>query len=105
MFLTFDACLQSPVSYSCQFSAVTSEKTDRGFTVYKKNKKIWTTLISLLHIKANYVYIPAKYATLSGVTSNLSRLYGLATMPSSMVKILVVRDTVVGVGWRKPFSK
>jgi hypothetical protein len=49
--------------------------------------------------------IPAKYATLSGVTSNLSRLCGLATIPSSMVKILVVRDTVVGVGWRKPFSK
>jgi hypothetical protein len=26
-------------------------------------------------------------------------------MPRSMVKILVVRDTVVGVGCRKPFSK
>lgn len=51
------------------------------------------------------VCIPAKYATLSGVTSNLSRLCGLAMMPSSMVKILAVRDTVVGVGWRKPFSK
>jgi hypothetical protein len=91
--------------HNCQFpifinfSAVASEKTGRGFTVYKNNN------ISLLHKKANYVCIPAKYATLSGVTSNLSRLCGLATMPSSMVKILVVRDTVVGVGWRKPFSK
>jgi hypothetical protein len=26
-------------------------------------------------------------------------------MPSSMVRILVVRDVVVGVGCRKPFSK
>jgi hypothetical protein len=51
------------------------------------------------------MYIPAKYATLSGVTSNLSRLCGLAMMPSSMVRILAVRDTVVGVGCRKPFSK
>jgi hypothetical protein len=51
------------------------------------------------------VSIPAKYATLSGVTSNLSRLCGLAMIPSNIVKILVVRETVVGVGWRKPFSK
>jgi hypothetical protein len=49
--------------------------------------------------------IPAKYATLSGVTSNLSRFCGLAMMPSSMVRILVVRDVVVGDGCRKPFNK
>jgi hypothetical protein len=63
------------------------------------------TFITIHKYNTHFMCIPAKYATLSGVTSNLSRLCGFAMMPSSMVRILVVRDTVVGVGCRKPFSK
>ena len=57
------------------------------------------------YYKITNFYLPDKYATLSGVTSNLSLLYGLATMPSKDVRTRVVRDTVVADGCRNPFSK
>lgn len=49
--------------------------------------------------------IPVKYATLSELTSNLSRCIGFAMMPSRTVRTRDVRDTVVGVGCRKPLIK
>lgn len=48
--------------------------------------------------------LPVRYATLSEVTSNLSRRNGFAMMPRSMVSTRDVRDTVVGVGCRKPYN-
>ena len=49
--------------------------------------------------------LPAKYATLSDVTSNLSLLYGLAIIPKRDVKTRAVLETVVGVECRKPFKR
>lgn len=49
--------------------------------------------------------LPDKYATLSGVTSNLSLLNGLATIPNSIVNTLAVLVTVVGVGCLYPFNR
>lgn len=51
------------------------------------------------------LHIPVRYATLSELTSNLSRCIGLATIPRSIVRIRDVLETVVGVGCRYPLIR
>ena len=49
--------------------------------------------------------LPARYGTLWGLTSNLSRLSDFAVIANSMLRTLIVRDTMFVCGCLKPFNK